>query len=151
MKALTGSILIMAAILVCMASPPATVDVFFEYDAAGNRTQRSISTQRISEYDELLANINFEPTTEEPEDDILNALPFKVFPNPTFGLVNIEGELSADSSFSIQLFDLSGRLLVSEKNLWINSQLDLRHFNRGTYILIIQTEGKNSVHKIIKQ
>jgi|LSQX01.2.fsa_nt_gb hypothetical protein len=151
MKGLTGCLLFMAAILVCLASPPTTIDVFFEYDSAGNRTQRYISTQKISENDDLLANIDFITTTEKLEDDIPNEHSFKVFPNPTFGLVNIEAEPSSNSSFSIQLFDLNGRLLISERNIRINKHLDLRDFNRGTYLLILQVEGKNSIYKIIKQ
>jgi hypothetical protein len=73
-----------------------------------------------------------------------------VFPNPASQSVNILFETEQAEKMSIQLYDMQGKL-ISEKIGFSNnnSQLSLRHFSEGLYIIRVNTEKEFAIRKLI--
>lgn len=75
---------------------------------------------------------------------------FTLYPNPSNGLVTISAK-GIDESAVVNIYDISGKILLSEE---INSELttlDLGNFIKGIYIIELNNEGKNSHQKLILQ
>ncbi|SNR78296.1 Por secretion system C-terminal sorting domain-containing protein [Lutibacter agarilyticus] len=66
-----------------------------------------------------------------------------VYPNPTSGILNIEG---VNDISSVKLFDITGRKILETSNL-SNNQLDISILNSGVYILSIEDSNKNVLVK----
>ncbi|MEM1323532.1 MAG: T9SS type A sorting domain-containing protein [Bacteroidota bacterium] len=72
---------------------------------------------------------------------------YQLSPNPTQGMVELQlGELHLDQ---LQLFDLSGRLMMTENNLRGQRQLDLSAFQPGMYLLHLQSGEQIATEKIV--
>ena len=87
----------------------------------------------------LSGNITIEPLGLEDFE-------ISTYPNPTSGLVTIEGPRQPE----VSLFDLSGKVLgniVLDKN----NQIDLSGFENGTYFLRISSGNKMVTTKVIKR
>lgn len=69
----------------------------------------------------------------------------KIFPNPSSGIFQIEGQIS-----SVEVFDNLGRLILSSTN---TNTIDLTDFGQGMYHAKIQTteNGPSAVVKLIVQ
>ena len=78
---------------------------------------------------------------------------WRVFPNPSdgqFGILRASTDLSAaDESFSVEIFDPSGRRVLFRQNL-LNSQLsvDLRDYPAGMYMVRIHEAGQTTNHRV---
>jgi hypothetical protein len=77
---------------------------------------------------------------EIAENDLLN-----IYPNPSNGIVNIEVK---NQNSILRLFDLNGKVLL-EKTLNASSKIDLQHFEKGVYIIQIQSDNKIQSKKLI--
>lgn len=91
MKAKTITLSIaLAVVLSTLLSAQQTVH--FEYDGAGNRILRYITVKKLTEADTLL----FEPALplhallDKPTEDLAGEAHIHVYPNPTYGLLNVE-------------------------------------------------------------
>jgi PKD repeat protein len=78
------------------------------------------------------------------EDNQLSSI--IVFPNPTAGLINIEG-LTSEITI-IELIDASGKACGSWKVISDNTQLDLSGFSTGTYSLNFSVNGMKTSKRI---
>jgi len=77
-------------------------------------------------------------------------LSFTVYPNPTFDLVYIS--VQADNQpINVQLYDLSGRLLLQKTIYSGANTLDVNNLSAGCYILKLSHNHKTWTKKIIKQ
>ncbi|MFZ6053165.1 T9SS type A sorting domain-containing protein [Halocola ammonii] len=83
---------------------------------------------------------------DEPETNQLNV---SVFPNPTSDLINIE--LDGTNNGTIELLDLTGKVIVSEVFQSNQSTLDLSGEARGIYLLKVQSDGLVRTFKIVKE
>jgi len=74
---------------------------------------------------------------------------FKIYPNPTAGIVKIEFDSMLKIGSEISLFNVSGRLL---KNYYVNNlqdqSLNLSEFGPGTYFLSLEVEGERLSKKV---
>ena len=68
----------------------------------------------------------------------------KVFPNPTYGIVNID----ADNVVSVEVMDINGRVAATFES---TNKVDLSNLTAGTYMLRIQTANGTSVKKVVKK
>ncbi|MGB0431674.1 MAG: T9SS type A sorting domain-containing protein [Bacteroidia bacterium] len=69
---------------------------------------------------------------------------FEVYPNPSNGLVNVNG-LSANAN--VQVLDLSGKVILNQKAS-LNTQIDISGLNNGLYMLkVIDLESNKSFTK----
>lgn len=73
---------------------------------------------------------------------------FAIFPNPAQNLVNIQN--NQKNIEEIQLYDLTGRLLVNVRPESAFSQLNLSNLTNGLYLLKVTSEGKSVTKKIVK-
>jgi hypothetical protein len=97
----------------------------------------------------------------EENHELLSVQPvaLKIYPNPAKTLVAIRYSLSAESKVSLQLYDISGRLvktLVNEqKNLgnysliWNGTDENNRKVGEGVYFCILKTDEKCLKSKIL--
>lgn len=77
-----------------------------------------------------------------------NSMGLRIFPIPTQGNIYITVN-AAKNKYQVQIFDVSGRLLLEELNI---KSLDLSKFTKGTYYLKVTslTQAITSTQKIIK-
>lgn len=81
--------------------------------------------------------------------DEIFTLNFKIFPNPTKNIVNIEGNNSRLTNSSMCLYDLYGNLLFSSE---FCTEIDMRPYNSGIYFLSISDcKGRINTIKLIKE
>lgn len=72
-----------------------------------------------------------------------------VFPNPTSGIINIDG---IDDLKNISIVDLTGKVLLEKRVQGEKSlNIDLQHLNNGIYFVVLyQNSGLKMMNKIIK-
>jgi N-acetylneuraminic acid mutarotase len=76
---------------------------------------------------------------------------FKVYPNPSHSLINVEGPESNQGGFSVQLFNLTGEKIYSGDQYRDNkTEIDLTRFSESVMFMVITSDGKNECHKIVK-
>ncbi|MGE8433253.1 T9SS type A sorting domain-containing protein [Chryseobacterium joostei] len=75
---------------------------------------------------------------------------FSVFPNPTMDFINIRSE-KEERIRDIEVYDLSGKRLMSNSFNNYNVQLDIKNLVRGIYIMVIKTGNTVVTKKIIKK
>ena len=72
-----------------------------------------------------------------------------IFPNPTNEFVKIVS--SEDRDYTIQLFNISGKLLVEKEINKIDNTINMNEFTNGTYLLKITNKNETNTYQIIKQ
>lgn len=72
-----------------------------------------------------------------------------IFPVPTHYYLNIR-HLGESKLRKLILFDLDGKKVIEKTHLANEMQLDLSFLQYGTYILMIDTNEKHIVHKVVK-
>jgi len=73
---------------------------------------------------------------DDPEAESLEA---SVYPNPTFGLFNIECE----DALQVSVFDAMGKSILSKNLASGKNEMDIAQLATGFYVLVLQTkEGK---------
>jgi hypothetical protein len=81
-------------------------------------------------------------------DDITVSDEFAVFPNPTSGIFTVAAELPISS---LEVFDLTGRVILHQNNLDKKQNIDISVFPAGMYYLKVTTAGGNRTGKIVKE
>jgi len=76
----------------------------------------------------------------------LNIEPFKLFPNPTSGILTIT---VVDNISSFELFNLVGEKVLSNKLTKGNNFIDLTHLAKGAYFVKMNTPGKSATKKVV--
>lgn len=84
-------------------------------------------------------------------DDMSYLSNVQLFPNPAGNEVNVQFKSSIPiSQYDFKLYDTQGKLVKSERMMNSDS-IDIAEFNPGMYILEVQTEVGNSIHRLIKE
>ena len=73
---------------------------------------------------------------------------FSVYPNPADDVVNITGD---DVITSVQIYDYSGKLLLTNPAHSKKLQLNVSSLSKGNYVVKVVSENKSSSYKIIKK
>ncbi len=73
----------------------------------------------------------------------------RVYPNPVASLVNVTMEDKV-SQFNVQLYDVTGRILLYSQNNRHNIDMDLSILPNGIYFLQITSNNKQQIEKIVK-
>ncbi len=76
---------------------------------------------------------------------------FKVYPNPTAGLVTIALKESADIIDAVVVCDVSGKIVLTKKINNVTATIDLSNLTKGFYFVKVQSEGLEKVMKVVKQ
>jgi len=74
---------------------------------------------------------------------------FSSFPNPTDGILNLE--FKDNNIQKLIISDITGNELILKTEIQQNEQIDLSSFDRGIYIVSIQTDNEIFTTKIIKK
>ncbi|WP_170266376.1 T9SS type A sorting domain-containing protein [Phaeocystidibacter luteus] len=93
------------------------------------------------------ANITLD-TTDLPQSSISvrewnSQAELRAFPNPTSGRLNVE--LEGSQIVAVQLFDLSGRVIIDQKTNDSRVELNLAGLREGAYIMRIM-DNENRIH-----
>ncbi|MCX6172662.1 MAG: T9SS type A sorting domain-containing protein [Flavobacterium sp.] len=78
---------------------------------------------------------------------------FKLYPNPSNDIINIELEntTSTPTKSNASIYTMFGVQITNFEILEDKAIIDVKHFNKGMYILKINTDGKEENHQIIIQ
>ncbi|MCS6929407.1 MAG: PDZ domain-containing protein [Saprospiraceae bacterium] len=94
------------------------------------------------------------PLPEPAANHVLILEEFRVYPNPTTGLVTVEFQAEPKPT-TVLLLDLSGRQLFREElNAFSGQyiqQFELQEFQKGTFLLVVQQGDRLFVERIILQ
>ena len=137
---------LLTILIMCTATSVfAQQNISYIYDAAGNRTSRSIyiPTRELDESDEEQRNTENRMTGD-----------WKVIaaPNPTHGLVQVHIQGSHEFSHCIlTLIDLTGRTVLTETTSQRLVTLDMTALADGLYLLRVDIDGTVAVVKIFKE
>lgn len=119
----------------------------FEYDENGNRVFAKVIYLSLSpELD----------NQGDSQNDNINNISFKVFPNPTQGVIRIElidfNPEDFTQEFSrLQVFDVSGKQIIQKSYFQQIVDVNLSSFPDGIYLLKLSFGGISNHYKIIKQ
>jgi len=117
--------------------------VNFEYDDAGNRTGRYVTVVKSTEADSLFFEAELNLTT--------SGLQAKVYPNPTYGIINIEIDGAESIPVNYTLTDQQARLIMEGRLLSNAETISLLSLEPGVYFLRLHNTERKLVYKIIKQ
>ena len=70
-----------------------------------------------------------------------------IYPNPTTNKVNITG----NNILQIDILNNSGQTIKTIANPSTNNTVDLHNYPPGTYLVKVNANNKNSIHKVVKQ
>ena len=124
----------------------------YTYDYAGNRLIRDIvELKKTNPVDTSQTNSLVQDSVQKSIVKFGNAT-VSVFPNPTPGIAQIEvgGELP-ESVSTIQVFDLTGKSILSTTFNERSTNIDLSAYPNGKYILKIICNNKSKEWILIKQ
>lgn len=71
-----------------------------------------------------------------------------VYPNPSNGIFNINNT-NASLSYDINIYDMSGKLVLSKKNIDSSTSIDMTEYSRGTYVLVATSAAGSYQSKIL--
>lgn len=125
----------------------AQTTINFTYDAGGNMIKRSIAVIPPTPG----AKFTNPFTQAEEKNDSLNVVEFKVYPNPTREIVNLEGDLPVGiESAKVFLFNTTGQVLKTETYTGASTPINVGDLKAGIYYLEVNYSKKNSSsYKII--
>jgi len=98
-----------------------------------------------SYYNQGLTACGFPVSVKEPIDTKSNLL---IYPNPTNNLINIRQEKA--NSITIQVLDITGKVLLTKSSINQLTTIDLREFTNGIYLVKVISGNNIIVQKIIK-
>jgi len=78
-------------------------------------------------------------------NDDFNLSELSVYPNPTTGILNI----SLNNSFTYEIYDLQGRVVLSGSSDEFTTELNLDSFSKGIYLVKVGSGNNTQTKKII--
>ena len=103
-----------------------------------------VQTSSASDCKSTFSNIVFIGTTGV--SNLENDSFLSIFPNPTTGILHLQGDILTNEKTQITLFNLQGSVLFSAKNI---SEIDLSDYANGAYFLRATSGGNVFMRKII--
>ena len=85
-------------------------------------------------------------------EEIISSTNFKIYPNPTSGLININFQVDKNEKIPIDalLYDISGKLIKTNSLLNQKESLDYSSLSNGVYVLKLVGKNFSESVKIIK-
>jgi hypothetical protein len=112
-------------------------------DAEGSNGSISFTVGQVVYTSAEGSNGSVNQGVQQPYDiDIITGIELEeikltLYPNPTLGQFNLSIADSRVSEYSIQLFDVAGRLLLSKKQLLELNPISLEQYATGAYTLSV--------------
>ena len=129
---------------------------FYEFFGMGNATEVDYvkvtwtATGEIEIINNIAANqaiIIKEGSGVLSSENNLKETAFSVYPNPSSNGIFKLSVLNQEK-VSVQVFDISGRLMSNKNNLKDNDQINLSHYQKGIYIARLSSETNNRTLKL---
>ncbi len=73
----------------------------------------------------------------------------QIYPNPNNGVFTADFGKNNASVYKITLFDLLGRKIFSANYNNAKSLINIQNISKGNYLLLLETEGKKALNKIV--
>ena len=147
MKTIVRVILSGFFVTVCLQALHSQNTVSYGYDAAGNRISRVIEMPKLKSASA--------PVEEEPQvvySEMLADIRINIYPNPTHGKIKIDIQnLPKGETANINLYSLSGHLVVSKHKVTSSVEIDITGKHNGIYLLKIIAGKQQTEWKIIKK
>lgn len=121
----------------------AQTSISYSYDSNGNRYNRKVLVLKSAEASDT-------SQTEEGISLNLDKIVLIAFPNPTMGEIIISANDNIEHGV-IHLYDLSGRLILTQLFSGNTASIDLKNQNPGQYLMIIQAGNERKEITIIKE
>ena len=97
------------------------------------------------------SNFTIQPSSASVDDEIFHG--FKLYPNPSQGIINLEFQLITNDVVMVQVFDLAGRTVFVKnyKNVLglFKEEIEFKNISGGLYLMKVINGGKFSTHKIV--
>ena len=119
---------------------PGATNKYYATSKFGVYKLRVDSTNGCSNFSDDL-DLKYTSKTENVTND-----KFKIYPNPTNGLFNIESQLELNYS----IYDYSGKEIITGKKDGNIQLLDLSNFKSGIYLIKLYNDQEQFISKIIK-
>ena len=120
--------------------------VCITYDKAGNRTNRTICLKSKEATSDSVSIAKI-PITENMGEMLIT-----LYPNPTKGQLTIQiTNITCETEGALELYDLSGRLVIVQKTVGESTMLDISSYPLGIYLMRIRACDKVSEWRIIKE
>lgn len=81
-------------------------------------------------------------------DQFTGAFTFEMYPNPASDYLRVQMK---NPGATIEIYDLLGKIMVSQKTTGSDAVLDLRYCAAGVYFVKVSAQDQNSIRKIIKK
>ena len=129
---------------------------FYEFFGMGNATEVDYvkvtwtATGEIEIINNIAANqaiIIKEGSGVLSSENNLKETAFSVYPNPSSNGIFKLSVLNQEK-VSVQVFDISGRLMTKKNNLKDNDQINLSHYQKGIYIARLSSQTNNRTLKL---
>lgn len=135
-------------IFVGIFSLKAQREINFQYDASGNRTERTIYLPPGNAIDDTQISSNF----EELKEDQLAQRDIKIYPNPTRGQLRVDiSGIDFNSSDYIAVYSLKGTLIKRLSPVQSSNLINLDSYSSGIYVMIVGLNDETVKWKIVKQ
>ncbi len=126
-----------------------TQSINYGYDAAGNRTSRSIAVLKSNEPNPADTLVDeHEAKREEILSDVEQV---KVYPNPASEQLHIVLPGTSEAAADFWLYNTQGVLVVQGKFEASDNTLSLQEHRAGVYLLLIKNNQKTEQWKILKK
>ncbi len=120
--------------------------VTYTYDNAGNRIARQTIILKNTE------NKNSDKNKISEINNIFGKGNITVYPNPAKELLNIQfTDINTENEIILQLYDINGKLLQTEKTKNYNTTINLSNETAGVYILKILSGNSKAEFTVVKQ
>lgn len=97
----------------------------------------------------MIDNMLAEPTYYHTVSQVDPAQTFLVYPTITTGILKIDTETDAGEIESIQVTDISGRLVQEYKHMPVKTSVDISRLAAGTYFIRVGITNKAEIHKVV--
>lgn len=142
MKKVAFSALLIISTMTAMAQQKLS----YAYDAAGNRTSRTIVMRARN------ANASDQEKTVEKSISMVADRQLKIYPNPVKDRLNIQlAHFDNKSVGTVLLYDTSGKMLYNQQITREDFFVDMSQYPKGYYMLRILINDEQSMWKIIKE
>lgn len=127
------------------AAPRTSVGTITFY-ATGNATNNNNSTSGDYTYATTQTLSNTVNVMEQMNENTNISL----YPNPANDYVYIKNETNATEKMNLNIFDVAGKLILTEKNLISNNVINIAALPKGNYVFRVEKNSGVEVKKIIK-
>jgi hypothetical protein len=110
----------------------------YSYDASGVRVKAHLDVEKIEDNQHDAAEMVIDTTLQNTID---------IYPNPAINLLTIKPK--SDLEYKVQIYDFSGKKQI-EKNINNTSDIYVGNLAIGTYMLVIESNGRKASWKVIK-